>query len=406
MAATVAQSASIWVSVARIVPLDANGNLIADANVFVTNTPVKVTLTPVVETGDDIAVKNANGDLIAWGKHGDMIKYATVSIELGLPDPYLEQVLAGGTVLNDTSAALGAPTGLSVATQTTLGTLAAATYGYKFTQGNSYGESLASSEVTVTTTGATSANVLTGFTFAAGATYGRVYGRTPGAEQFMGTIWNIGSQATSAASGTGSVSSLAVTALTKPIPANTTFQIAGDTNTTKIVFTVLVTAAVGATSISVSVSQTVTTTIAAGAINLCFVDNNTVTPLGVLPTTDLTAGPGNDVGYLAPALGPVGNPNGVSLELFSKRIINGQQATDYPYWRTVLPMVKNLHVMPRDYTNANLQNIFEGQAFANANWNQGPVGDWQFASTSWVQRAVCGAQIVPAPSVVPVGASY
>ena len=406
MTATVAQSASIWVSVARIVPLDANGNLIADANVFVTNTPVKVTLTPVIETGDDIAVKNANGDLIAWGKHSDMIKYGTVNIELGLPDPYLEQVLAGGTVLNDTSSALGVPTGLTVTSQTTLGTLAAGNYGYRFTQGNSYGESLASTEVTVTTTGATSANVLTGFTFASGANYGRVYGRTPGAEQALGFVPNIGTQATSASSGTGVVTSLPVTALTKPMPVGTQFQISGDTNTPKIVFTVTQAAAISATSVQVNASASITTTIAAGTIVPCFVDNGSITPSGVLPTTDLTAGPGNDVGYMAPTLGPVGNPNGVSIELFSKRMINGSQATDYPWWRTILPMVKGLHIMPRDYTNANLQTIFEGQAWNNPNWNQGPTGDFQFASTSWYERVVCGSQIVPAASVTPYSAPY
>ena len=404
MAATVAPAASIFAVATRVTVLDPNGFPAAGDNVFVTNQLVKATLTPVVETGDDIAIKNANGDLVAWAKHGDMPKYGTLSFELATPNPGLEQALAGGVQLNDTTVALGLPTGLTATPQATLGTLAAGVYGYRATQYNAYGESLAEAEVTATTTGSTGTVVLSGVTMAAGALGMRFYGRTPGQELLLGSMVNIGSQATSATSGTGTVTTLSVTSLTKPIPAGYTFQIAGDTNSPKIVFTTQAAAGPGATVLQVSASQSVTNTIAAAAIVPVFVDTGALTPSGALPLADMTAGPGLQVGYQMPALGSVTNPNGVSIELFEKRFINGQQATDYPYWRWAMPKVINMHTMPRDFTNANTQTVMEGQAWENVNWGSGPFGDWQFDSTKMLQRAVAGAQILPTVSAAPVSA--
>jgi len=392
------QGAAVWVVATRISVLDVNGFPDAGANAFVTNTPMKVTGAPVVETGDDIAVKNAAGDLAVWARHSDMPKYHMITLDLATPDPLLEQACAGGTVLSDTSAALGVTTGLAAVSQTTLGTLAAGTYGYRATQYNQYGESAAEAEVTAVTTGATSAIVLSGIVMAAGALGARVYGRNPGQEQLLGYFVNIGTQATSAASGTGAVASLSVTGLTKSIPSGYTFQIAGDTNSPKIVWTTTQFAGVGATVLAVSPSQSVTTTIVAGNIVPCFVDSGALTPSGNLPTTDTTAGPGTGTGYGIPVMGTVGNPNGVSIEMWEKRIINGSQAADYPYWRIIYPMVKGMHTLPRDYTNANLQTTMEGQAFQNPNFSTGPMGDWQFASTLGCYRCVWGGPVLPIPS--------
>ena len=406
MTPTLAQAASIFAVRTRIAQLDSNGFPAPGNNVYVTNTMVKATYTPVLESGDDIAIKAGSGDLVSWAKHGDMVKYGTFNIEFAIPDPGLEAVISGGTILNDNTAAAGAPTGLAVAGQITLGTLPAGNYGYTVTQYNSYGESIAGTEVDATNTGSTSANVLSGMTLAAGSLGWRFYGRTPGLTQKMGQMVGIGSQATSGASGTGTVASLAVTALTKPIPAGYTFQISGDTNTTKIVFTTLVAAGVGAVSLSVSPSQSVTTTIAAAAIVPVFVDAGSVTPSGQAPTTDLTAGPGNATGYQAPALGPVANPNGVSVEFFEKRIINGYQDSTYPYIHWIFPRVVAMHTMPRDMTNANVQTIMEGQNWENPNWGSGPVGDWPFDSTKIMARAACGSAILPVAGVAPVAAAF
>lgn len=397
-------AAAIWCAATRIATLDVNGYVDPGAPTYVTNQLIKATITPVVATGDDIEIKNANGDLVTFAKHGDIPKYATVALELGTPDPALEQILCGGTLLSSAAAALGTPTGLTATPQITLGSLAAGAYSYRATQYNAFGESTAQASVPVTVAGTTvGAVVISGVVMGAAADGVRVYGRVQGSEQLLGSYPNIGSQATSATSGTGTVAALTVTALTHSIPAGFTFQIAGDTNTTKIVFTATATAPVGAVSVPVSASQSVTTTIAAGAIVPVFVDTGTLTPSGNVPLTDQTAGPGV-AGYAAPNLGVVANPNGVSLEFWEKAITGGVQAALQPYWWIVLPRVANMHVMPRDVTNANLQSIYEGQGEQNPNWGSGPDGNWPFASTQYTQRARCGSIMVPTPGYQPVSA--
>lgn len=398
-------AASIWVVASRISTLDAQGYVDPGANTYVTKTLIKATLTPVTETGDDIAIKNASGDLGAWGKHPDVRKYYTVSLELATPDPGLEAACSGGVVYSDTSVALGTPTGSTVTSQITLGTLAAGTYAYRVSQYNSYGESTATADQTATVASGTAGlNVITAPTFSAGALGARVYGRNFGTEQLLGAIPNIGTQATSAASGTGTVGSLSVTALTKSIPAGTTFQIAGDTNTPKITFTATAFAESGATEILVSASQSVTTTIAAGNIIPVLVDTGAITPAGALPQADTTAGPGV-VGYQEPALGITGNPNGVALEFWSKAQLGGYQAKTLPYWHWLLPCVQGMHTTARDLTNANTQTVIEGQGWENPNYGSGPDGTWNFDSSKVFQRRRVGPAVVPtasnAPTAVP-----
>jgi hypothetical protein len=403
--APVTPGGTIWVVATRIAPLDVNGFAAAGVSCFVTNTTMKVTLTEVTESGDDIAIKNAAGDLSVWARHGDIPKYGTVNFEMAQADDQLEALLAGGISVTASGAALGLPTGLTATPQITLGTLAAGTYTYRATQYNAYGETAAEAEVAATVaSGSTGTVVLSGVTMAAGALGVRLYGRNQGTEQLIGSYINIGSQATSAASGTGAVANLSVTALTQPLPYGYTFQISGDTNTVKIIFTVSQTTGVGATSLPVTVSQSVTTTIAAAAIVPVFVDTGAAIPAGAVPTVDLTAGPGVGSGYQAPALGIVGNPYGVSMEFWSKHIINGYQDSVYPYIWTVLPRVANLHSMPYDLTNANKVNQFEGQGFQNPNWSSGPFGTYPNDTTKWRQRTFCGAQVLPVSSLTGVAA--
>src|SRR5580658_1108125 len=109
--ANVNAGASVWVTTMRVAQLDSSGYPDSGANMLVTNTLVKLTDTPVVETGDDIAIKGASGDLGVFAKHADMPKYHTMSMELYAPDPLLEQMGVGGTVLASAASAPGTPTG-------------------------------------------------------------------------------------------------------------------------------------------------------------------------------------------------------------------------------------------------------------------------------------------------------
>jgi hypothetical protein len=407
MAAPQDGRAQVFAVVTRVTTLDVNGFPAVGANVFTTNSLLKCSFAPAEETGVDLTTINANGDLYSHYKHGDMPKYYTVQIEIGTPDPILHQMLAGGTVLTASGTALGAPTGTITAVgQITLGTLLPATYGYLVTQFNQYGETVPTAEHTGTVaSGTTGTMVVAGMVAAAGATGMNVYGRLPGGEQLLGSVPNIGSQATSAASGTGTVTSLSVTALTDAIPQGTTFQITGDTNTTKIVFTTTAPAGVGATALAVSASQSVTTTIAAAAIVPCFVDNGSIVPSGGYPSVDTTAGPGNDTGYAAAALGVVGNPNGVSLEFWGAAILGGAETPNLPYYRWVIPKVQNITEGGRTFQPAILENVYMGQGVQNPNWGAGPFGDWQFPSTQVYQYASAGRSTLPVAGFAPVPAT-
>jgi hypothetical protein len=399
-------SIQVFSEVSRFATLDVNGFPAVGSNTFTTNLMLKATFTPVMETGADIVVISANADIAGHFKHGDMPKYFTAAIELATPDPVLHQMITGGTLFTDSTTALGTPTGtLAAVGQTTLGTLGPGTYAYRVSGYNAYGETQAMAEATGTVaSGTTGTMVVSGFVLPATAIGGRVFGRTSGAELFLGTVPNIGTQATSASSGTASPTSLTVTALTKPIPQGTTFTIAGDTNTPKIVFTASTTAGVGATNVGVTESQTITTTIAAGNIQPCFVDTGTIIPSAGLPSSDTTAGPGN-VGWQAPALAVVGNPNGVSIECWGKAILGGTQASYLPYGRWVFPGCRNFHEEARAFDNAVMANMYTGQAFENPNWGSGPFGDWQFDSSKWANYARASRFIEPVSGLSPVPAT-
>jgi hypothetical protein len=403
-------AASIWVKATRLAALDADGFVIPGANTYTTESIVKATLTPTMETGDDIAIKNASGNLSAWGKHGDMAKYFTVALDLAVPDPGLIQMMAGGLLLDATGAALGAPTGLTV-TSLNKGSATSkldpeTVYGYRVSQYNQYGESVAANDVNLETgEGTENVNVIGGLTTGVGALGVKVYGRTIGSEQLIGSFLLIGSQATSAVSGTGVVTKLAVTALTKSVPKGTVFQIEGDTNAEKIVFETTAFAPEGAVELHVKTLQAaVTTTIAAAKILQVFVDEGKVVPNGSVPAVDTTAGPGAFTGYQAPALGAVANPQGVSMELFGEAIVGGYQASDLPFYRWVFPRFTNVHEGARELANANTQTLLEGQAFQNPNWGKGPMLDFQFDSSKVYQAVRCGRDIVPPVGLTPVAA--
>jgi hypothetical protein len=396
-------AASVFVEAIRISTLDTQGYVDPGANTFATANGVKLSINPVVESGDDIAIKNANGDLPVLARHPDMVKYHTVQIELANPDPSLEAALSGGLVYTDNSSALGTPTGLAVIPETTGGTLAAAIYGYRASQYSSNGETLAENTVAGTVASGTTGQVVvqcpTLVTAALGA---RIYGRTQGEEQYIGQLPNIGSQVTSAASGTGVVTSLTVTALTSPIPVGTQFILSTDTNTTKIIFTTIAYAPIGIVTLPVSASASVTTTIpTAGTLIPVLVDTGAITPSGALPKVDNSAGHGL-MGYQEPTLGIVGNPNGIAIEAFSAAYKNGIQDPILPWFRHVLPKVRGMHRLQRTLTNANAETVYEGQAFGNLNFGSGGFGDIPYDTTKAYQYFRVGPNLAPVGSAAPV----
>lgn len=385
---------TVWAKVTRITLLDPDGNIIPGTSVFVTDALMKATLTQVNESGDTGAIKDAAGNLSVWYQRGDIPKWFTVTLEMVYPDPQIEALLTGGAVFSDTSEPLGPPADALTATpEATGGVLAAGTYGYVYEQFSVFGRTTPSPVATATTTGATGSVVLSGFSFSEGALGAVVFGRAIGVPLELGTVANIGSQATSADSGDGDVESLSVTALTEPIPAGTQFQIEGDTNSPPVVFTAQETGAVGSTTLAV-LPVDVPVSIAAAAINVVFVDTGYATPSGTVNASDLSGGPGAGLGAQSAPVGTVSGPK-ISLEFFMERIVDGHQATDYPYYWHALPGCEYFVVGARDVTNAELQAVYTGFAFPNPNWGGGPSGQFPFDTSEIHQWTVCGEDMVP-----------
>lgn len=117
-------------------------------------------------------------------------------------------------------------------------------------------------------------------------------------------------------------------------------------------------------------------------IELCSVDPYLVAMLtgGSLLTTTAPI----KTGLALPRLGEVSG-NGVSIEVWSRRVDDGEEDVDSPYAWWVYPRVKNLRI--GDYAheaNALLPTI-TGQAYENPNWFDGPLNDWPSTSTSYGQ---------------------
>jgi hypothetical protein len=136
-----------------------------------------------------------------------------------------------------------------------------------------------------------------------------------------------------------------------------------------------------------------------------FTDTGALTPFGAIPVVNTTAGPGSDTGYQSAALGIVGNPYGVSIEMWGAAIVNGTQTPNLPWWRWVVPGCRNLVIAQRDFGPVLLPNTWNGQAFENPSWGTGPFGDWQFDSTKVYQYARAGTPTVPASGLSPIAAT-
>jgi hypothetical protein len=397
----------IWVDAVRIAQIDSEGFLDPGAPVYTTDKVIKATATPVLETGDDIALKNAAGDLAVFGKHGDYPRYYTFLLELGAPDAILEHLCAGGQLLSSSLAALTTPVGLEVEADETGGSLKKGVVGYRTSAYNAYGETLAEAEVTAAILGAgTGSAVIGGVEAPVGSLGIRVYGRTPGQEQFIGQYKEIGKQKlATAVAAKAKPKVLKVDPLTQALPAGTQFRVVGDANAPKVVFTTTAYAAAEQTELQVEFNAAeVLLKIEPGELEPVFVDTGAIEPEGHVPQANSTEGPGEGVGYVAPTLGaiPARAHAGISVELFGEAIIDGTQASDLPFFWWVFPRIKDMHVQPREFANApNLLNL-EGQAYENPNWGDGPTHEWpaDLPNPSKVfQRTRCGRAVVPKPSL-------
>lgn len=84
-------------------------------------------------------------------------------------------------------------------------------------------------------------------------------------------------------------------------------------------------------------------------------------------------------GAQAPPIGQVVG-NGVSIELWTKRIEDGDLDAVHPYAHWAYTKVKNLRIAPHTHGNAPLHATFVGQAYENLQWGNGPNNDFTVAS--------------------------
>lgn len=102
--------------------------------------------------------------------------------------------------------------------------------------------------------------------------------------------------------------------------------------------------------------------------------------------TLLTAA-GATIGYQEPAPGSEIMPNGISLEAWSRAVINGRPAAVNPFRHWAMPRV-HLRRADSSLENAAHMPVFEGYAEVNPLWGNGPWNDWPagLASDRTIQR--------------------
>lgn len=121
-------------------------------------------------------------------------------------------------------------------------------------------------------------------------------------------------------------------------------------------------------------------------------------PTAVVATTT----PGTDlptaIGYRAPLVGTDPRPNGIGLEFWTNAMLDGSTASSLPYFHWVLGRAK---IRPSDNWSAGAEDPmlpgFEGFSEQNANFLDGPVGDWPYAS----DRVWQFARVADLPDLTP-----
>lgn len=95
---------------------------------------------------------------------------------------------------------------------------------------------------------------------------------------------------------------------------------------------------------------------------------------------------GGGAGFAFPPVGKV-TGNGVSIEMWCKRVIAGSQSTEHPWALWGLPKVRSLRLGAREFSGTAAQHsLITGQCNENPNWFDGPTDDWQDVATDRVAQ--------------------
>jgi len=119
-----------------------------------------------------------------------------------------------------------------------------------------------------------------------------------------------------------------------------------------------------------------------------------------------SAQPADVVGFKYPKLMVDPTPNGISVEAWTRYVIDGYQPPDQPYMWWTFPRMY-LRKGNRTIDVNAMANVYDGYAIENPSWNGGPLGDWtqdsdavvQAVFTDTVPQAQLGMQQVPGSTV-------
>jgi hypothetical protein len=101
-------AASLYAVAMRVARLDSTGATPAGAtNMYVTNAMTVVSFKPVMQEGESRQTVNAQGLLCVDYQEPDQYRGWDVTIQLCAPDPELEELLLGGTLLTETGNTVG-----------------------------------------------------------------------------------------------------------------------------------------------------------------------------------------------------------------------------------------------------------------------------------------------------------
>lgn len=118
------------------------------------------------------------------------------------------------------------------------------------------------------------------------------------------------------------------------------------------------------------------------------------------------------MGWSYPPLMTETTPNGVSIEAWTRYVVDGDQSPDQPYLWWVFPKAK-LRKGNRTIDVNAMANVYEGFANENKGWDDGPLNDWEYPSDRVVQACFtdtvpdvqCGGQVVPGTAGAATGAT-
>lgn len=135
-------------------------------------------------------------------------------------------------------------------------------------------------------------------------------------------------------------------------------------------------------------------------ITICTHDPYLMAFLAASDTIDDGAG---GTGWQSAAQGRIPD-SPISVELWAKRINDGDLDPDFPYAWWVFPKIKNLQEAQNRFGNASKMPSFAGQGYENENWFDGPLNNWpalsdrthQWIPTRTLPTVHCGPQVLAA----------